>query len=39
MRVKVYYDGEADTILVPSGQNVLDFIYDLYGRYLEYDVL
>lgn len=39
MRVKVYYDGEADTLTVPAGMDVLDYIYEVYGRYLEYDLI
>lgn len=39
MRVKVYYQGEADVLTVPAGLDILDYIYEVYGAYLEYDIL
>jgi hypothetical protein len=39
MRVKVYTEDGADIITVPASMDLLDVIYDLYGRYLDYTIL
>lgn len=41
MKIRVYVQGGLDTEVhtLPTGADILDFIFEEYGAYLEYDIL